>query len=78
MLMLSSHVSSSRRLRSTLDLQVFGARSAGDVELLTLLSKKQIKAMEKTLRGRVPSTSTCKSRTPRGVRTFRRLYGYQL
>ena len=42
-------------------------------KLLTPLSKKQIKAVEKTLRGKVKnrlSLSTCKSRTLRGIRTF--------
>jgi hypothetical protein len=42
-------------------------------KMLTALTRKQIKAVEKTLRGKVTkrlSLATCKSHTKRGIRTF--------
>ena len=65
-----------QHLDMTLTLMVAGRRIghySAEGKLLTPLSKKQIKAVEKTLRGKVQnrlSLSTCKSRKLRGICTF--------
>ena len=66
-----------QHLDTTLTLMIAGHRVghySAEGKLLTPLTKKQIKAMEKTLGGRNSknrlSLPTCKSRTIRGIRTF--------
>ena len=65
-----------QHLDTTLTLMIAGHRIghySAEGKLLTPLSKKQIKAVEKTLRGKAQkqtSLSTCKSRTLRAIRTF--------
>ena len=63
-----------QHLDQTLTIMIAGHRIghySAEGKLLTPLTKKQIKAVEKTLRGKVQlSLPTCKSRTLRGIRTF--------
>ena len=71
-----------QHLDPTLTLMIAGHRVghySAEGKLLTPLTKKQIKAVEKTLRGKVPkqlSSPNFKSRTLRGIRPLsHRLYG---